>query len=63
MTTTVTITSTNPNHENVKVERIYPAALIGDKVKDSDITILTDGESITEYVHSGVELRISETAK
>jgi hypothetical protein len=59
MTTTVTIISARPNHENVLVEQIDPAT---GKATPA-CTVLGDGGKLTAYVHNGAELRISELAK
>jgi len=59
MTTTVIIKSTEPNHENVKVEVVDPKT----GKKSGNHTILTDGEEVMMYVHSGSALHIKEVAK
>lgn len=55
MTTTVTITSKNPNHENVLVVQRAPAT---GRVLSS--IVLTDGDETTVYLHSGAEVLLQE---
>lgn len=59
MTTKVTITSSNPNHQDVLVEQVNPM----DGTTWPNAKRLTDGESVEIYVHSSVALRVTEIAK
>ena len=60
MTTQVIIKSSRPNHQAVRVEQINPAA--GEPTAGTTYT-LDDGDTCSLYVHSGVQLRVTEVPK
>lgn len=56
MTTTVKISSANPNHQNVVVKTLHGGSVVNQ-------VVLTDGEETTQYVYEGQTLLIEEVAK
>lgn len=62
MTTTVVISSPEPNHENLKVCAYYTDGNGNLATIHSDAT-LTDGESVTLHVHGSMKVLISEVQK
>lgn len=58
MTTTVTITSRNPNHHKVGVQVDYKG--VGE---NPPLHVLDDGESATVYVHDNAQVLLTEVKK
>lgn len=56
MTTTVKISSANPNHQDVMVKVLHGGNVVSQ-------THLTDGNETTQYVYEGQTLLIEEVAK
>lgn len=60
MTTTVVISSPEPNHQKVGVQVVYPAALGHPAHSAGRQIVLDDGESTVVYVHGGAEVVVTE---